>query len=68
MTTTTVPTDRERQAAQAYLRLLGAVRATFAQAGGPAPVPPAVLQEADRALRDAGLAGNEETFLRRVGR
>ncbi|MDH6223379.1 MULTISPECIES: hypothetical protein [Streptomyces] len=69
MTTTSVPTDRERRAAQAYLRLLNAVRAAFAEAGaGPAAVPPAVLAEADRALREAGLAGNEEAFLRRVGR
>lgn len=69
MTTTTVPTDRERRAAQAYLRLLNAVRAAFAEAGpGPVAVPPAVLAEADRALREAGLTGAEEAFLRRVGR
>jgi hypothetical protein len=73
MTTTTVPTDRERRAAQAYLRLLNAVRAAFAEAdpGSPAPppaVPPSVLAEADRALCEAGLAGNEEAFLRQVGR
>ncbi|MER5481103.1 hypothetical protein ABT026_29605 [Streptomyces sp. NPDC002734] len=69
MTTTTVPTDRERRAAQAYLRLLNAVRAAFAEAGGgPVAVPPAVLAEADRALREAGLTGTEEIFLRRVGR
>ncbi|WP_133913742.1 hypothetical protein [Streptomyces sp. NBC_00582] len=73
---TAVLTDRERTAVQAYLRLLHTVRAAFgedfgAERGGasPAPqdrlppmVPPAVLAEADRALAQAGLAGNEEEF------
>ncbi|MCZ9346425.1 hypothetical protein NGM37_52830 [Streptomyces sp. TRM76130] len=68
--TTTVPTDRERAAVQAYLRLLHAVRAAFDTAadaqGAPSPpaVPPAVLAEAEQALRDAGLTGSEEAFFR----
>ncbi|MEU1055704.1 hypothetical protein [Streptomyces sp. NPDC005876] len=68
--TTAVPTDRERTAVQAYLRLLHTVRAAFDTAGGPptAPrpplVPPSVLAEAERALAAAGLRGNEEEFFR----
>ncbi|MBZ6251454.1 hypothetical protein ABZX60_14455 [Streptomyces olivaceus] len=68
--TTAVPTDHERTAVQAYLRLLHTVRAgldtTEAAAGPPRPpvVPPAVLDEAERALAAAGLAGNEEAFFR----
>ncbi|KUN88173.1 hypothetical protein [Streptomyces griseoruber] len=60
---TAVLTDRERTAVQAYLRLLHTVRAAF---GGDVPrvVPPAVLAEAERALAEAGLAGNEEEFFR----
>ncbi|GKQ41894.1 hypothetical protein [Streptomyces sp. A012304] len=68
---TAVLTDRERTAVQAYLRLLHTVRAAFGdEAAGPphdrrAPVvPPSVLAEAERALADAGLAGNEEEFFR----
>ncbi|AJP04825.1 hypothetical protein TU94_28645 [Streptomyces cyaneogriseus subsp. noncyanogenus] len=78
--TTAVPTDRERRAVQTYLRLLHTVRAAFDTADGPpgaggpsagppvtSPVvPPAVLAEADEALRAAGLAGNEEAFFRLV--
>ncbi|MET9254772.1 hypothetical protein ACGFZL_18075 [Streptomyces sp. NPDC048182] len=74
MTTTAVPTDRERTAVQAYLRLLHTVRAGLDRAGGaagapcgPLAVPPSVLAEADEALAAAGLAGNEEGFLRLVG-
>ncbi|WP_329261512.1 hypothetical protein OG223_43525 [Streptomyces sp. NBC_01478] len=62
---TAVMTDRERAAVQAYLRLLHTVRAAFdGPPGAPLPVlvPPSVLAEADRALTDAGLAGNEEAF------
>lgn len=65
---TAVLTDRERTAVQAYLRLLHTVRAAFDTASGPPDaarppvVPPAVLAEADQALADAGLAGNEEEF------
>ncbi|MBD0841357.1 MULTISPECIES: hypothetical protein [unclassified Streptomyces] len=65
---TAVLTDRERTAVQAYLRLLHTVRAAFDVAGGPPGegrppvVPPSVLAEAERALADAGLAGNEEEF------
>jgi hypothetical protein len=62
---TAVMTDRERAAVQAYLRLLHTVRAAFdGPPGAPRPVlvPPSVLAEADRALTDAGLAGNEEAF------
>ncbi|MEV5882206.1 hypothetical protein AB0L74_05705 [Streptomyces sp. NPDC052020] len=74
--TTAVPTDRERTAVQAYLRLLHTVRAAFDTAAGPPGaggpcagppvVPPTVLAEADEALRAAGLAGNEEAFFRLV--
>ena len=68
MPTTAVPTDRERTAVQAYLRLLHTVRAAFDgppdAAGRPAVVPPAVLAEAEQALARAGLAGNEEDFFR----
>jgi hypothetical protein len=62
---TAVMTDRERAAVQAYLRLLHTVRAAFdGPPGDPRPVlvPPSVLAEADQALTDAGLAGNEEAF------
>ncbi|MGW7255535.1 hypothetical protein [Streptomyces sp. NPDC054834] len=64
---TAVLTDRERAAVQAYLRLLHTVRAALdGPPGGACPVvvPPAVLAEAERALSDAGLAGNEEQFFR----
>ncbi|SHH69655.1 hypothetical protein [Streptomyces sp. 3214.6] len=75
---TAVLTDRERTAVRAYLRLLHTVRAAFGDEGsgeavgasGPAHdrlppmVPPAVLAEAEQALADAGLAGNEEEFFR----
>jgi hypothetical protein len=64
---TAVLTDRERTAVQAYLRLLHTVRAAFdAPPGGSRPsiVPPAVLAEAEQALADAGLSGNEEAFFR----
>lgn len=67
---TAVLTDRERTAVQAYLRLLHTVRAAFADAAGPPDaarppvVPPAVLAEAEQALREAGLSGNEEEFFR----
>ncbi|MER6561954.1 hypothetical protein ABT300_30315 [Streptomyces sp. NPDC001027] len=77
---TAVLTDRERTAVQAYLRLLHTVRAAFGDAEGgarlgaarpphdhdrlPPVVPPAVLAEAEQALADAGLAGNEEEFFR----
>ncbi|MEH0548260.1 hypothetical protein QA802_35930 [Streptomyces sp. B21-105] len=75
---TAVLTDRERTAVQAYLRLLHTVRAAFGdeEGGGlvgtcrpshdrlPPVVPPAVLAEAEQALADAGLAGNEEEFFR----
>ncbi|MEU0740445.1 hypothetical protein [Streptomyces sp. NPDC006134] len=84
--TTAVPTDRERAAVQAWLRLLNTAQAAFDTAAGPpgagappagppgagAPpagpslVPPAVLAEAEDALRAAGLAGNEEAFFRLV--
>ncbi|MGW2560393.1 hypothetical protein ACWCXB_14325 [Streptomyces sp. NPDC001514] len=62
MSVTALMTYRERAAAQAYLRLLGAVRASLAAPPGSAP-PPVVLTapmaEADQALAAAGLAGNE---------
>ncbi|MEU1185032.1 hypothetical protein ABZ464_47000 [Streptomyces sp. NPDC005820] len=73
---TAVLTDRERTAVQAYLRLLHTVRAAFGEDAGderggvsgrphhrrPPVVPPAVLAEAEQALAEAGLAGNEEEF------
>ncbi|MEV0474320.1 hypothetical protein [Streptomyces prunicolor] len=64
---TAVMTDRERAAVQAYLRLLHTVRAAFDGPPGalrPVLVPPSVLAEADQALTDAGLAGNEQAFFR----
>ncbi|MGW3957710.1 hypothetical protein ACWEKM_44135 [Streptomyces sp. NPDC004752] len=63
---TAVLTDRERTAVQAYLRLLHTVRATFdgPPDGGPFLVPPQVLAEAEQAMTDAGLMGNEEAFFR----
>ncbi|WP_371668156.1 hypothetical protein OG985_11170 [Streptomyces sp. NBC_00289] len=67
---TTVLTDRERTAVQAYLRLLHTVRAAFDVVDGPPDgrrppvVPPTVLAEAERALAEAGLTGNEEEFFR----
>ncbi|MEU5365357.1 hypothetical protein ABZ354_18100 [Streptomyces sp. NPDC005925] len=76
--TTAVPTDRERTAVQAYLRLLHTVRATLDTVPGPSGprheagawptpppvVPPSVLAEAELALAEAGLSGNEESFFR----
>ncbi|MBV7694303.1 hypothetical protein [Streptomyces sp. TRM70350] len=65
---TAVLTDRERTAVQAYLRLLHTVRAAFDTAAGPPEarrppvVPPTVLAEAEQALAQAGLTGNEEAF------
>lgn len=62
---TAVLTDRERAAVQAYLRLLHTVRATFdapAGAARPPVMPPTVLAEAEQALAEAGLTGNEEEF------
>ncbi|MFF3846181.1 hypothetical protein [Streptomyces sp. NPDC002328] len=68
---TAVLTDRERTAVQAYLRLLHTVRAAFGEetsdpphARRPPVVPPAVLAEAEQALAEAGLTGNEEEFFR----
>lgn len=64
---TAVLTDRERTAVQAYLRLLYTVRAAFdgpPGGGRPPVVPPSVLAEAEQALADAGLTGNEEEFFR----
>ncbi|MET8946465.1 hypothetical protein ABZX30_23515 [Streptomyces sp. NPDC004542] len=64
---TAVLTDRERAAVQAYLRLLHTVRAALdgpSDEARPVLIPPAVLAEAERALSQAGLAGNEERFFR----
>ncbi|MFD3730257.1 hypothetical protein [Streptomyces sp. NPDC058632] len=67
---TAVPTDRERTAVQAYLRLLHTVRAAHdAETGPPGThrppvVAPSVLAEAETALARAGLSGNEESFFR----
>ncbi|MET8116256.1 hypothetical protein [Streptomyces prasinus] len=65
-----VPTDRERTAVQAYLRLLNTVRAAHDGETGPPharvplPVAPSVLAETETALARAGLSGNEESFFR----
>jgi hypothetical protein len=67
---TAVLTDRERAAVQAYLRLLHTVRAAFDEPPGSARapvVPPGVLAEAEHALAEAGLAGNEGEFFRLLG-
>ncbi|MEU1304777.1 hypothetical protein [Streptomyces shenzhenensis] len=64
---TAVLTDRERTAVQAYLRLLQTVRAAFdgpPDGGGPVLVPPLVLAEAEQAMADAELVGNEDAFFR----
>jgi hypothetical protein len=77
ITSTALPADHERLAVQAYLRLLHTVRAAFDEpatetgtgsrtgtAGDVPPpmLPPAAPAEADRALRAAGLTGNEREF------
>ncbi|MEV7678384.1 hypothetical protein AB0O64_07480 [Streptomyces sp. NPDC088341] len=62
-------TSSESSAAQAYLRLMAAVRAVLddpLQASLAAPLLAAPLAEADAALTAAGLAGNERDFLRLV--
>lgn len=65
-----VPTGHERTAVQAYVRLLNTVRAVLDTGSGPPGtagpplVPPSVLAEAEVALAQAGLRGNEEAFLR----
>ncbi|MFE6282000.1 hypothetical protein [Streptomyces sp. NPDC057877] len=67
---TAVLTDRERTAVQAYLRLLHTVRAALDTASGPPGtprppvVPPSALAEAEQALAEAGLTGNEAEFFR----
>ncbi|MFJ3197238.1 hypothetical protein ACIQJX_27550 [Streptomyces griseoviridis] len=66
---TAVLTDRERAAVQAYLRLLHTVRASFDGPPGslrPPVIPPSVLAEAEQALDEAGLTGNEEKFFHLV--
>ncbi|AZS83855.1 hypothetical protein ACIQKE_02270 [Streptomyces griseoviridis] len=66
---TAVLTDRERAAVQAYLRLLHTVRAAFDGPPGslrPPVIPPSVLAEAEQALDEAGLTGNEEKFFHLV--
>ncbi|MGW0855581.1 hypothetical protein [Streptomyces sp. NPDC002690] len=53
----------ELAAAQAYVRLLEATRAVLTEpqdAPSCLPLLTAPMEEADRALRDADLAGNEE--------
>jgi len=64
MPTAAVLTDRERAAVQAYLRLLNTVAAAYD--GEVRVVPASVLAEAEQALGEAGLAGNEEGFFRLV--
>ncbi|MFF4243318.1 hypothetical protein ACFYY2_02445 [Streptomyces sp. NPDC001822] len=55
--------ETEMAAAQAYIRLLAATRAALADpADGPLYMPllASPIQEADEALRSAGLTGNED--------
>ncbi|MFJ6852830.1 hypothetical protein ACIQM3_20210 [Streptomyces sp. NPDC091271] len=55
--------EAEIAAAQAYVRLLAATRAALADpADAPLYMPllASPIEEADEALRDAGLAGNED--------
>ncbi|MER7943501.1 hypothetical protein [Streptomyces sp. NPDC094458] len=55
--------EAEITAAQAYIRLLAATRAALADpADAPLYMPllASPMEEADEALRDAGLAGNED--------
>ncbi|MFE9364576.1 hypothetical protein ACFYNN_17645 [Streptomyces sp. NPDC006978] len=55
--------EAEITAAQAYIRLLAATRAALADpADAPLYMPflASPIEEADEALRDAGLAGNED--------
>ncbi|MFF5896772.1 hypothetical protein ACFY8O_12690 [Streptomyces argenteolus] len=55
----------EIAAAQAYVRLLAATRAALADpADAPLYMPllTSPIEEADEALRDAGLSGNEDRF------
>ncbi|MGW1894861.1 hypothetical protein ACWCP6_32155 [Streptomyces sp. NPDC002004] len=62
---TALLTDHERTAVRAYLRLMHTVRAAFdvgESAQRPPIVPAPVLAEAEEALREAGLAGNETEF------
>jgi hypothetical protein len=67
-----VLTDPQRNAVQAYVRLLHTVRAAL-DASPPAPgggaalpplVPPGVLAETDHALAAAGLPGTDAEFFR----
>ncbi|MFF3749019.1 hypothetical protein ACFYYH_00940 [Streptomyces sp. NPDC002018] len=73
MTTTTSSASgaaSECTAAQAYLRLMAAVRAVLDDPSraspAAAPLLAAPLAEADEALSAAGLAGNERDFLHLV--
>ncbi|MFI1018431.1 hypothetical protein [Streptomyces sp. NPDC020965] len=64
-------TERERAAAQAYVRLLRTTRAVLGDTGTPLPALPllaAPIAEADAALAALGMAGNEEAFFRLVAR
>ncbi|MFJ2649990.1 hypothetical protein ACIO1C_25115 [Streptomyces sp. NPDC087420] len=65
-TSTPSATSGECTAAQAYLRLLAAVRAVLddpLRASLAAPLLAGPIAEADEALDAAGLAGNEREFL-----
>ncbi|MFF2527103.1 hypothetical protein [Streptomyces liangshanensis] len=65
-TSTPSATPGDRTAAQAYLRLLAAVRAVLddpSRAPLAVPLLAAPIAEADEALDAAGLAGNEREFL-----
>ncbi|MDI3403782.1 hypothetical protein [Streptomyces cavernicola] len=62
-------TDLELAAVQAYVRLVKGVRATLDDTSHPAGAPPLLhepMAETDRALRAAGLAGNEQRLFQLV--
>ncbi|MDQ8702792.1 hypothetical protein RCO28_09855 [Streptomyces sp. LHD-70] len=62
-------TDLELAAVQAYVRLMKGVRATLDDTSHPTGAPPLLhepMAETDRALRAAGLAGNERRLFQLV--
>lgn len=62
-------TDLELAAVQAYVRLVKGVRATLDDTSHPGGAPPLLhepMAETDRALRAAGLVGNERRLFQLV--
>ncbi|MDI3384946.1 hypothetical protein QIS99_01755 [Streptomyces sp. B-S-A8] len=62
-------TDLELAAVQAYVRLVRGVRATLDDTSHPTGAPPLLhepMAETDRALRAAGMAGNEARLFQLV--